>query len=141
MKEKLFIFLPKNKTLRSESVNFTKKLNKLNFSIAGSGEITVNKLTIPSHVSRGDRVKMTCDYDLRAFKLYSIKWYKDDEEIFRYIPSSRPAKQALEVVGVNIDVSIPFQLILLLAPCIIFWFLFSLKQKKSICVKFGTFER
>lgn len=38
--------------------------------------------------------------------LYSIKWYKDNEEFYRYIPKVNPPQQSYRVEGIRVDVSI-----------------------------------
>lgn len=37
--------------------------------------------------------------------LYAIKWYKDNEEFYRYVPKSRPPKTSYRVDGVRVIVS------------------------------------
>ena len=34
----------------------------------------------------GADVNLECNYNLLGDNLYSIKWYRDDREFFRYIP-------------------------------------------------------
>lgn len=38
--------------------------------------------------------------------LYSVKWYKDNEEFYRFIPKANPRQQSYKVEGVRVDVSI-----------------------------------
>ena len=33
----------------------------------------------------GESVLLKCDYDLQSEKLYSLKWYKDNHEFYRYL--------------------------------------------------------
>lgn len=40
-----------------------------------------------------------------ANQLYSIQWYKDNEEFYRYLPKEVPASLSYEAAGVKIDVS------------------------------------
>ena len=68
-------------------------------------EIQITKLSVPPYVSRGDQVEMRCQYALASYELYSIKWYKDDDEFFRFIPSEIPSKYELKVSGVKVNVS------------------------------------
>ncbi|XP_030558954.1 uncharacterized protein LOC115761349 [Drosophila novamexicana] len=35
-------------------------------------------------------------------ELYAIKWYKDNEEFYRYVPKARPAKTSYRVEGVRV---------------------------------------
>lgn len=39
--------------------------------------------------------------------LYAIKWYKDNEEFYRYVPKARPPKTSYRVDGVRVIVSTP----------------------------------
>jgi hypothetical protein len=34
----------------------------------------------------GESSSLRCDYDLEGDSLYSIKWYKDNQEFYRYNP-------------------------------------------------------
>ena len=34
----------------------------------------------------GHSLSLECDYQLEGDSLYSLKWYRDDREFFRYIP-------------------------------------------------------
>lgn len=40
-------------------------------------------------------------------KLYSVKWYKDNEEFYRYVPKANPPQQSYRVEGIRVDVSMP----------------------------------
>lgn len=62
-------------------------------------------LDVPQRVSVGREVLLKCAYDLEGDLLYSVKWYKDDIEFFRYVPSDRPPGQYFEVHGIRVDVS------------------------------------
>jgi len=37
----------------------------------------------------------------------AIKWYKDNEEFYRYVPKARPPKTSYRVDGVRVIVSTP----------------------------------
>lgn len=64
------------------------------------------RLEVP-HVAdpRWEKIALTCEYDLNGIDLYSVKWYKDGAEFFRYMPGSDPASRAFAVEGVKVDVS------------------------------------
>ena len=36
----------------------------------------------------GENVDLICDYELAGEEIYSVKWYKDGQEIFRWDPES-----------------------------------------------------
>ena len=48
---------------------------------------------------------LECKYELEGSKLYSVKWYKNGEEFFRFMPSMENKYEVFRVSGVNIDVS------------------------------------
>ncbi|CAK1579492.1 unnamed protein product [Parnassius mnemosyne] len=60
-------------------------------------------ISVPSLKQRGESVTMTCDYDLEGGKLYSVKWYRDNEEFYRYMPRLRPQQHAHKLDGVKVD--------------------------------------
>ncbi|XP_046399111.1 uncharacterized protein LOC124165676 [Ischnura elegans] len=64
------------------------------------------RLTVPVAVRRGGRVKLSCDYDLEDAQLYSVKWYRGDQEFFRFVPREEPHTQVFPYPGVNVDVSL-----------------------------------
>lgn len=37
--------------------------------------------------------------------LYSVKWYKDNEEFYRYVPKANPPQHSYKVDGIRVDVS------------------------------------
>ena len=49
---------------------------------------------------------LRCEYDLGDMNLYSVKWYKDGSEFFRYMPDYDPRSQAVKNSGITVDVSI-----------------------------------
>ena len=50
----------------------------------------------PSLVNSGDIVTFTCRYDLGKDAIYSIKWYKEDSELYRYIPTDFPESRIFQ---------------------------------------------
>ncbi|XP_046389572.1 uncharacterized protein LOC124158492 isoform X2 [Ischnura elegans] len=63
------------------------------------------RIEVPEAVRRGDRAKLSCHYDLEGSPLYSIKWYRGDEEFYRYVPKESPPSKVFPQLGVNVDVS------------------------------------
>ncbi|CAM1298428.1 Uncharacterised protein g2128 [Pycnogonum litorale] len=61
-------------------------------SIAGVGGIRLLHLDVPELVEVGSNTVLRCDFDLEGYPLYSVKWYKDDVEFYRYIPDSSVQK-------------------------------------------------
>ena len=61
---------------------------------------------VPSHKFRGQDSTLSCLYDMEGEQLYSVKWYKDDHEFFRFIPADRDQKITIfRLPGVKVDVS------------------------------------
>ncbi|KAK8766878.1 hypothetical protein V5799_006341 [Amblyomma americanum] len=60
---------------------------------------------MPSAVIRGDPLWLNCSFDLESDDLYSVKWYKNHREFFRYLPNENPPGQAYRLSGVYVDTS------------------------------------
>ncbi|XP_054167088.1 endothelial cell-selective adhesion molecule-like [Oppia nitens] len=62
-------------------------------------------LDVPSPSYVGESVELTCSYDLGDDRLYSVKWYKNDVEFYRYVPKDWPPGQFLPIPGIRVDLS------------------------------------
>lgn len=60
---------------------------------------------MPTYRIRGQPALLECDYDLEDDTLYSVKWYRDNEEFYRYLPKYDPPKQAYKLEGIKVEVS------------------------------------
>lgn len=60
---------------------------------------------VPAVVRRNTTVRLICSYDLEGEELYSVKWFKDQKEVYRYMPSEIPEIQYFRASGVFINVS------------------------------------
>ncbi|CAL1266849.1 unnamed protein product [Larinioides sclopetarius] len=67
--------------------------------------LKITRFEVPSLVVPGDSAILTCFYDLGKEKLYSVKWYKDHVEFFRFFPSLSPQYMAFPAPGLDIDLS------------------------------------
>ena len=47
------------------------------------------EMVVPEQVILGEMASLQCIYDMEAEELYSVKWYKNGHEFFRYIPGDR----------------------------------------------------
>ncbi|GBO18460.1 hypothetical protein AVEN_267969-1, partial [Araneus ventricosus] len=65
--------------------------------------LKITRFEVPSLVVPGDSAILTCFYDLGKEKLYSVKWYKDHVEFFRFFPSLSPQYMAFPAPGLDID--------------------------------------
>ncbi|KAE8752566.1 hypothetical protein FOCC_FOCC000688 [Frankliniella occidentalis] len=48
-------------------------------------------VVIPKAVRRGEDATLKCEYDLEGERLYQLKWYKGQDEFFRYTPGEGEA--------------------------------------------------
>ncbi|EFN81523.1 hypothetical protein EAI_11448 [Harpegnathos saltator] len=70
---------------------------------AGRGRETT--VVVPPTPTHSPRMPPQGTYDLEAETLYTISWYKDNEEFYRYIPKAELTKHSYPVEGVKVDVS------------------------------------
>nr|CAD7443251.1 unnamed protein product [Timema bartmani] len=63
-------------------------------------------IRVPQFAELYDSVTLSCEFDLAGGKLYSVKWYKDDFEFFRYIPDNNPPSSALPLPGIHVELSL-----------------------------------
>ena len=47
------------------------------------------EMVVPEQVILGEMASLHCLYDMEHEDLYSVKWYKNGHEFFRYIPGDR----------------------------------------------------
>lgn len=62
---------------------------------------------MPDQLILGQSARLGCDFDLEQSRLYSVNWYKDGKEFFRFMPSMENKVQVFPVDGVNVDVRFP----------------------------------
>ena len=73
--------------------------------------IQITEFKVPTFVKIGDPVEMRCEFNLsKGEVIYTIKWYKEEIEFFRYEPGQMPKTKYFPVPGVNLDVSSFFSL-------------------------------
>ncbi|KAH6930721.1 hypothetical protein HPB50_017865 [Hyalomma asiaticum] len=60
---------------------------------------------IPSPTTLGETVGLSCIYELNGDRLYSVKWYKNDVEFYRFVPNDWPPGQFLPLPGVDVDLA------------------------------------
>ncbi|XP_037927259.1 uncharacterized protein LOC119661829 isoform X2 [Teleopsis dalmanni] len=61
------------------------------------------EVRIPNYVIKGSAAQLECLYDLDGEALYSVKWYKDGNEFYRYVPRDMPPAQTFLLPGVSVD--------------------------------------
>ncbi|XP_054167273.1 uncharacterized protein LOC128964661 [Oppia nitens] len=67
--------------------------------------INLEAIDVPDQTQAGESIEMTCSFELDNEKLYSVKWYKNDEEFYRYVPADFPPAQYLPMPGIRVDLS------------------------------------
>lgn len=67
--------------------------------------LRLTELRIEEHTLVGNSTRLECKYDLQGEKLYTVKWYKDGNEFYRFLPGESPEVQVFDVPGVHVDVS------------------------------------
>ncbi|CAD6226387.1 GSCOCG00011895001-RA-CDS [Cotesia congregata] len=66
-------------------------------------DIKVN-VKIPKEAKIGDYIDMQCNWEIHGNKsLYSVKWYKDGHEFFRYVPNNPQSIQTFPQLGVKLQ--------------------------------------
>lgn len=76
--------------------------------IASTKEIYGLKITasyFPSHVIRGQSMNLTCEYDTEGATIYQVKWYKDSEEFYSYLPQKPSRSYPVSGVSLNLNAS------------------------------------
>lgn len=67
--------------------------------------LRLTEIRIPTHAIRNKEAILECNFDLDREELYSVKWYKDGHEFFRFEPKRNPPGQKFNLRGVYVDVS------------------------------------
>merc|ERR1711953_606474 len=49
--------------------------------------LILNNIRVPGLVWSGRDASLHCDYDTQGEEIYSVKWYKGGQEVFRWLPS------------------------------------------------------
>lgn len=63
------------------------------------------EVRVPNYTVKDNTVKLECHYDMEDEKLYSVKWYKDGHEFYRYLPRDHPPATLFPQNGIAVDVS------------------------------------
>ncbi|XP_055683785.1 uncharacterized protein LOC129790334 [Lutzomyia longipalpis] len=66
--------------------------------------LRLTEVRIPNHIVRDSPARLECHYDLDGEALYSVKWYKDGNEFYRYVPRNMPPAHVFALPGISIDI-------------------------------------
>ncbi|KAI8125991.1 hypothetical protein CVS40_4075 [Lucilia cuprina] len=83
--------------------NFWYIIHLILFLIDITNSLTMTEVKIPNHIMRFKSAILGCRYSLDGESLYSVKWYKDGHEFYRYVPRNKPPGQAFPLPGINVD--------------------------------------
>ncbi|XP_039293047.1 cell adhesion molecule 1 [Nilaparvata lugens] len=61
------------------------------------------RVGVPQYKLRGELAVLECHYELEGDSLYAVKWYKENEEFYRYVPKSNPPQSSYRVDGIKVD--------------------------------------
>jgi len=78
-----------------------------------SGIELLDEWALQKSVQKGDKVDLRCNYKLEGENMYSLKWYWDNVEFYRYIPTEEPSTTVFVMPGLEVlDKSTPTHIIL-----------------------------
>uniref|UniRef100_A0A182MNW7 Ig-like domain-containing protein n=1 Tax=Anopheles culicifacies TaxID=139723 RepID=A0A182MNW7_9DIPT len=63
----------------------------------------LTEVRVPKHTIKGHPVRLECHYDMEGEALYSVKWYKDGSEFYRYVPRDVPPGTVFPQPGTMVD--------------------------------------
>ncbi|XP_046666464.1 uncharacterized protein LOC124358214 [Homalodisca vitripennis] len=66
--------------------------------------LSLTAVRIEGHAILGNHSVLECQFDLQGETLYSVKWYKDGNEFFRYLPRDKPPVQVFPMEGIDVDI-------------------------------------
>ena len=67
------------------------------------GPFQMGKVEMDEPFIIGQPGVLVCSYDLEDSELYSVKWYKDGQEFYRFMPTVSDHTDVFSVDGVTID--------------------------------------
>jgi len=74
--------------------------------VTGVLSLKLLRVDIPPYILQGEMALLQCQYELENDILYSVSWYKDHEEFYRYVPKANPTKHSYLLEGIKVDVSL-----------------------------------
>ena len=63
------------------------------------------KVDVPAEAVVGTSATLRCRYDLEGDTLYSVKWYKNGKEFFRFVLKDSPPSQIFPLEGIRVNVN------------------------------------
>ncbi|CAH0407009.1 unnamed protein product [Chilo suppressalis] len=72
---------------------------------AAIASVHITELRVEAHIAEGATALLGCKFNMEDDSLYSLKWYKDGSEFYRYAPKAKRPTMTFYVPGVNIDLT------------------------------------
>lgn len=67
------------------------------------------QVSVPQYPEVGQSVELLCQFELQGEKLYTVSWYKDFNELYRFVPRGSPKQHVYWIDGIKVNVSIRAQ--------------------------------
>lgn len=64
--------------------------------------LKILNIQVPDVIDVRSLAELKCNYELGGDRLYSLKWYKEEWEFFRYMPHNSPQVQTFKVEGITV---------------------------------------
>uniref|UniRef100_A0A182MQ70 Ig-like domain-containing protein n=1 Tax=Anopheles culicifacies TaxID=139723 RepID=A0A182MQ70_9DIPT len=61
------------------------------------------KIFVPEAVIMGNAATLSCQFELEKATLYSVRWYFEAEEFYRFVPKESPPARTFPVSGITVD--------------------------------------
>ncbi|XP_064105967.1 uncharacterized protein LOC135215337 [Macrobrachium nipponense] len=65
--------------------------------------LQITGIGVPSTAFSGDKVRLTCSFDLHGDELYSLTWWKDEKMFFNFVPKNARPKNVYQTPGITVD--------------------------------------
>lgn len=79
----------------------------ISYLLADGECLRMIQVKVPPYKLKGETAVLECLYELEGFeKLYTVKWYRENEEFYRYVPKYDPPQISYRVEGIRVDVSV-----------------------------------
>lgn len=75
-------------------------------AVSVAGGLKWVRAKVPHYRFPGGTAQLQCNYDLGNDTLYTVKWYKENEEFYRFVPKAMPQANSYDLEGVHVNVSL-----------------------------------
>lgn len=76
---------------------------------SGTVSLRMLQVSVPQYPEVGQSVELLCQFELQGEKLYTVSWYKDFNELYRFVPRGSPKQHVYWIDGIKVNVSIRAQ--------------------------------